>query len=716
MKGKKWIAILLAVVILLGAGGGGLLIWKNNSGEVNVYPVDYFTTSADWATSSQTDGIVSTDRIQSVYISSTQVVTAIHVEEGQSVKEGDLLLSFDTTLSELNLHRQAIKVDQLELDIENAEKELKEISTYRVGSSGGSISSTPEPTSTPLTSVTEMPFNRTPEALGTKSDPLIYLWNDASSFNADFIREAVSLAMTNRNTLLNGGKPTETTVPVDPTAPTPTPTPSPTPSASPTPSPTPTATATASPTPPTEPVETDDSDPTPVPADSATPEPTDTPDATDTPEPTDTPENTDDAGDTGDTGDSGDSGDTGDAGDTGNTDSSMTPTADGVLLPVQPGSGVRLHSARIRHLSPANDETAPTPDDPDDPDDTDKPDETEDPEPTANPIDDATLAEIADPEVYVVFEVREADALNGSIQRVWEMAILVDATTGVWSFRMVDPSYDPGDEDDSSQSGLDSGFTFDSTIYYTASEIAQMKAQATQKIKDLELELKTAQLEYEQLEYELSNGEVYAKIDGVVKTVRDPDEAQKSNMPAILVSGGGGYYVTAVLGEFELNTMHIGDTVNVQSWENGNVAEGTITEISEYPDETGNYWYYSEGNQNISKYPFKVFVNEDANLREGESVTLTYSSSGAGTEDGLFLNLPFVREENGKNYIYVRGEDGLLEKRLVTTGRNLWGSYLEILDDGLSEDDYIAFPYGRNLRDGAKTREADTDELYSSYY
>lgn len=463
-------------------------------------------------------------------------------------------------------------------------------------------------------------------------------------------------------------------------------------------------------------METDNTDPTPVPEDSAAPEPTDTPDVTDTPAESSEPENTSDTEPTEppaseNTPDATD--DAGDSGSTDDTDSSLTPTEDGVLLPVQPGSGVRLHSARVRHMSPANGETTPNPDDAAS---TDNPDETAEPEPTANPIDDATLAEIADPEVYVVFEVREADALNGSVQRVWEMAILVDATTGVWSFRMVDPSYDPGDEDDSSQSGLDSGFTFDSTIYYTASEIAQMKAQATQKIKDLELELKTARLEYEQLEYELSNGEVYAKIDGVVKTVRDPDEAQKSNVPVILVSGGGGYYVTAVLGEFELNTMHIGDTVNVQSWESGNVAEGTITEISEFPDETGNYWYYSEGNQNISKYPFKVFVNEDANLREGESVTLTYSSSGSGTEDGLFLNLPFVREENGKNYIYVRGEDGLLEKRLVTTGRNLWGSYLEILDGGLSEEDYIAFPYGRNLRDGAKTREADTDELYSSYY
>ena len=51
----------------------------------------------------------------------------------------------------------------------------------------------------------------------------------------------------------------------------------------------------------------------------------------------------------------------------------------------------------------------------------------------------------------------------------------------------------------------------------------------------------------------------------------------------------------------------------------------------------------------------------------------------------------------------------------MRTGRNLWGSYIEILG-GLTEDDYIAFPYGRQTVDGAKTRIADTDELYSAMY
>ena len=139
MKKKRIIAIVVAAAVLAGAVFGGVTLAKNRGGEVSVYPASDFTTNAEWAASSQTDGIVSTDRIQSVYLSDTQVITEIYVEEGQTVKAGDPLVAFDTTLSELNLQRQAIKISQLKLDLENAEKELAKINTYRVGtgSSGG---------------------------------------------------------------------------------------------------------------------------------------------------------------------------------------------------------------------------------------------------------------------------------------------------------------------------------------------------------------------------------------------------------------------------------------------------------------------------------------------------------------------------------------------------------------------------------------------------
>jgi hypothetical protein len=77
----------------------------------------------------------------------------------------------------------------------------------------------------------------------------------------------------------------------------------------------------------------------------------------------------------------------------------------------------------------------------------------------------------------------------------------------------------------------------------------------------------------------------------------------------------------------------------------------------------------------------------------------------------VYLENPFIRTENGRSYVWVRGADGTLEQRYVTTGKSLWGSYTEILE-GISEEDFVAFPYGKNLKSGAETLESDLSALY----
>ena len=59
----------------------------------------------------------------------------------------------------------------------------------------------------------------------------------------------------------------------------------------------------------------------------------------------------------------------------------------------------------------------------------------------------------------------------------------------------------------------------------------------------------------------------------------------------------------------------------------------------------------------------------------------------------------------------MKGADGKLEQRFVTTGKALWGSYTEILE-GLTPEDFVAFPYGKQIVVGADTVESDLSELY----
>ncbi len=233
----------------------------------------------------------------------------------------------------------------------------------------------------------------------------------------------------------------------------------------------------------------------------------------------------------------------------------------------------------------------------------------------------------------------------------------------------------------------------------------------TQAVKEQEVNLKVAKLSLDKKLAELGDGNVYAEFDGTVKTVRDPDEAYNNGEAVVELSGGGGYYVTGTLSEMELGSVKVGDTVSVSSWMTGAYCEGTIVSIDDYPTSNGNNW--GDGNSNVSYYPFKVFVTEDANLEPNDYVEIEYQkNSGEQSGDTLYLESMFIREDSGKSYVMVRGADGRLEKRWVQTGRNLWGSYTEIRG-GLTVNDYVAFPYGRDVVEGARTTEATADQLYN---
>ena len=242
-------------------------------------------------------------------------------------------------------------------------------------------------------------------------------------------------------------------------------------------------------------------------------------------------------------------------------------------------------------------------------------------------------------------------------------------------------------------------------------DLAKAIVDKAQEVKEKEVNLRLAKLSLDKKTKELGDGNVYAEFDGTVKAVRNADEAYNNSEAVIELSGGGGYYVTGTLSEMELGSVKVGDTVSISSWMTGAACEGTIVSIDDYPTTSGNSW--GDGNRNVSYYPFKVFVEEDAGLQANDYVDIQYQKAGTQEQgNSLYLQSWFIRTDNGKSYVMARNEDGRLEQRWVQTGRDLWGSYTQIRG-GLTTDDYVAFPYGRDVVEGARTVEAAADELYN---
>lgn len=334
-------------------------------------------------------------------------------------------------------------------------------------------------------------------------------------------------------------------------------------------------------------------------------------------------------------------------------------------------------------------------------------------------------------DTYVVLVQRHGDKVGGYVESTWGMVIMdrytadnnevnppTQASKSV-SFRLLnnlpdfvdtERKYDSKEIQDTERKIAQIQELLDTSM--TQLDLNKAILEKAQAVKEQEVNLKVAKLKLDKKLAELGDGNVYAEFDGTVKAVRDPDEAYNNSEAVVELSGGGGYYVTGTLSEMDLGSVQVGDSVSISSWMTGAACEGTIVSIDDYPTSNGNNW--GDGNSNVSYYPFKVFVTEDANLQPNDYVDIQYQKDTSAEESGssLYLQSMFIRTDNGKSYVMARGEDGRLEQRWVQTGRDLWGSYTQIRG-GLTIDDYVAFPYGRDVVEGAHTQEATTDQLYN---
>lgn len=549
-KLKKIIITAAIAVAACGAVWGGLTIARNaQRGDVNVYSVSDFAMTNYWGDTSSTNGMVTTDKLQKIYVSSTQTVSKVYVTEGQTVKKGAKLLSYDSSLSQAEVERAQIQYERQSGNLEDAKTEFKLLQKAKNKEE------------------LQLELNKLQTQLDAEKKK--YDQDPSHPYDGD---NPVTEALLGTKTVENssGGKETVYYY--------------------------------------------------------AWP-------------------------------------------------SKSTLSGEHLLT----GFGGRLR---------ATESTSPL-------------------------------------VTNIVLVQRTGDKIGGSIQANWGVKVTDTYTkTGETTYEVTAdvqlvtnlPDYeDPGHTYNSEtiqkleQQVARAQELMDSSM--TRQELDVAIGTKYKEIGQLETSLKVAKLDLEKKKSELGDGNVYAEFDGTVKTVRDATEAFNNSEAVVELSGGGGYYVTGTLSEMDLGSVQVGDTVQISSWRTGVACEGEIVSIDDYPTQNGSNW--GDGNSNVSYYPFKVFVSEDANLQPNDYVEMQYQKTAeADSADSLYLESFFLRSENGKSYVMVRGENDKLEKRWVQTGRDLWGSYTQIRG-GLTLEDYVAFPYGRDVVEGAHTQEATADQLYN---
>ena len=594
-QNKKKIIITVTAVVLVVAIGLG--VWfgvsRGRSEPVKVFAFNSVGMTEYWGDSQESYGPVSTDKIQTVFLSSTQTVTEMKVAQGDTVKKGDVLMTFDTTLSDLQLERKRLEVEKLKLDLETAQKKLKDIQNMKpmsIVTPDDSDDSEDDDSGKGVKLSGSYQLSTNSDYDGSMAEKALICWlNTAAAVDNGILEAARQKAEEYQNK-------------------------------------------------------------------NYVPDPTEEPTVETTEETTETTTET--------------------------TESPSEKPSETPNPPENPGEGSSGENPGGEDGENSSASAAENPDE----------------KPTITVSD-----------YYMVFKVTEGNMSLGN-RLTWQ-GLHIYRQGGGFVFKFFDASVVPDHsiitDDPDSTDPTDPDMP-DPGSGYTAAQLAQMRAEQEKTIKETKFKIKMAEADYKIMQTEMSDGNIYAEFDGKVVSVLSEDEAKTQNQPVIKVSGGGGFYIQGSVSELEKDKMQIGQEVTVNDWNTGMTYTGKIVSMGDFP--TNSDGWNGSGNPNVSYYPFTVFVDETADLQAGMYVNIQYSS--AESENGIYLENPFIRTENGQSYVYVQGAGGKLEKRFVTTGKALWGSYTEIRS-GLTVDDLIAFPYGKNLKEGAPTVESDVSDLYS---
>lgn len=237
---------------------------------------------------------------------------------------------------------------------------------------------------------------------------------------------------------------------------------------------------------------------------------------------------------------------------------------------------------------------------------------------------------------------------------------------------------------------------------YTKEELTALINEKENALKEIDLSIRQSNLVLSSTEKQVEDGTIYAKISGTVKTVGDVNDIPNDGSPFISIVGSEGLYVKGDISELWLDQIKIGQEITASSWETGATYQAKIESINQYPNESPMYW--GMGNPNCSYYSFTAYIENASDLKNGQYLSLSFVPQEEVSTNCIYLEASYVREENGKSYV-MKDSDGKLVKQYVTTGKIISGGYVIEIKDGLTKEDYIAFPYGKSAQEGVKTNK-----------
>jgi len=225
--------------------------------------------------------------------------------------------------------------------------------------------------------------------------------------------------------------------------------------------------------------------------------------------------------------------------------------------------------------------------------------------------------------------------------------------------------------------------------------------EADTAIREANYNIALKEKEIARLEESMYNLEVYSPVDGRIQALNEEEgyDNYGQPLPFMTVMETGTYRIKGLVYEANVGTVMEGMPVLVRSRVDDSATwTGYISMIDWENPESGNdnNYYYAPSDEmtTSNKYPFYIELDDASGLLLGQHVYIEpdYGQEAEETEEIIWLPAWYITDAEGEAWVWAQGKNGKLEQRTVTIG-----AYDEMMDtyeitDGLTADDYIAFP------------------------
>ena len=235
----------------------------------------------------------------------------------------------------------------------------------------------------------------------------------------------------------------------------------------------------------------------------------------------------------------------------------------------------------------------------------------------------------------------------------------------------------------------------DDQMQYTL-EIRQVNTDILQKEYDISVKAK----DIEKLQNTVKNVTVTSPVTGRVKSINENGGTDQTGnpLPFMTIVETSGFRVKGYVNENNAGTLTEGTAVVIRSRVSDQTWKGTISMIDWANAQQSNQNSYYDGGSDdtssSSKYPFYVELESSDGLLLGQHVYIEPDYGQDAEQDANTLKLPsyYINDADSSPWVWAQNSKGKLEKRSLTLGDYDAEMDAYVVTDGLTADDYIAFP------------------------